>query len=90
MIWPTTPLKGRQTILAKWSVARNCGYALGIDAGGSLILTIGDGERIAEISTGRTLREREWYFVGASFDAASRRAALFQEPLARHLPQDAG
>ena len=62
----------------------------GSTTGGSLILTIGDRERIAEISTGRTLREREWYFVGASFDAASRRAALFQEPLARYLPRMLG
>jgi len=90
MIWPTTPLKGRQTILAKWSVAKNCGFVLTIDEGGALALTIGDGVRTAEGSTGRTLREREWYFVGASFDAASRRATLFQEPLARCLPQDAG
>ena len=82
MIWPTTPLKGRQTILAKWSVARNCGFALGIDDAGALTLMIGDGERVAEISIGRALREREWYFVAANFDAASRRATLFQEPLA--------
>lgn len=88
MIWPTTPLKGRQTILAKWSVTRNCGFALGIDDAGSLILKMGDGERIAELSTGRTLRERQWYFVGASFDAATRRATLFQDLLGRCLPQD--
>ena len=90
MIWPTTPLKGRQTILAKWSVAKNCGFVLTIDEGGALALTMGDGVRTAEVSSGRALREREWYFVGASFDAASRRATLFQEPLARCLPQDAG
>jgi N,N-dimethylformamidase len=36
MIWPTTPLKGRQTILGKWSVARNCGFALAIDDEGAL------------------------------------------------------
>ena len=90
MMWPTTPLKGRQTILAKWSVAKNCGFVLTIDDGGTLALTMGDGVRTAEVSSGRALREREWYFVGASFDAASRRATLFQEPLARRLPQDAG
>ena len=90
MIWPTTPLKGRQTILGKWSVARNCGFALAIDDGGALSLTIGDRERVAELSTGRPLRERDWNFVGATFDAASRRATLFQEPLARCLPQDGG
>jgi N,N-dimethylformamidase beta subunit-like, C-terminal/Concanavalin A-like lectin/glucanases superfamily len=89
MIWPTTPLKGRQTILGKWSVAQNCGFALGIDDGGALALTIDDGVRTAEVSSGRALLEREWYFVGAAFEAASRRATLFQEPLAR-LFQDGG
>jgi N,N-dimethylformamidase len=88
MIWPTTPLKGRQTILAKWSVARNCGFALGIDDAGALTLMIGDGERVAEISSGCALREREWYCVAANFDVASRRVTLFQEPLGRRLPGD--
>jgi N,N-dimethylformamidase beta subunit-like protein len=90
MIWPTTPLKGRQTILAKWSVAKNCGFALAIGDGGALTLTIGDGVRTVELSSPRALREREWYFVGASFDAATRRARLFQEPLAPCLPHDGG
>ena len=42
-IYATTPDKGRQGIVTKWSAADGSGYGLGIDAAGRLTLWMGDG-----------------------------------------------
>ena len=41
LIWPTTPNKGRQGIIARWSEDRSEGFALIIDEAGACAL---DGE----------------------------------------------
>ncbi len=83
-VWPTTPRKGPQALLGIWSEAARTGYGLGLDARGALALRLGDGARLEEVSTGVPLSERKWYFVGASFDAATRTVHLYQEPLYDH------
>jgi N,N-dimethylformamidase len=80
-IWPTTPGKGRQGILTQWSAAEQRGFALGIDDGGHLACWIGDGRTVAEVAADRALIAQDWYFVAASYDAASRRVTLYQEPV---------
>ncbi len=56
-IAPTTPLKGVQGILTKWSVSEQTGYGLFIDEDGSLALWIGDKNgRAVKIRTGKPLR----------------------------------
>jgi N,N-dimethylformamidase len=81
MIWPTTPKKGQQTILARWDETSRCGFVFGIDQNGALSLRIGDGAgAVQEVTSGKELIAREWYFAGASFDARSGEVRLWQQP----------
>ncbi len=82
LVWPTRPGKGRQALLGTWSEATRTGVGLGLDERGALSLRLGDGGRVEEVGTGVPLAERRWYFVAASFDAASRTVHLCQEPVA--------
>ena len=85
MIWPTTPLKGCQALLGKWCDKTQAGFGLFIDEGGAVGLRIGDGAGAVEtISAGVAMTGREWYFVAASFDAATKQMRLYQEPLAEN------
>ena len=86
MIWPTTPAKGEQNLIAKWSEKSKAGFQLMIDASGALALRLGDGKGKTEvISTGSALLEREWYFVGASYDAKTRKVMVYQEPFVEYV-----
>lgn len=91
-IWPTTPEKGRQAIIAHWSDRLHTGACLSIAADNSGVeLTIGAGKRkVQSVTTGKPLLAHEWYFIAASFDAKSRNITLVQEPLHTHeLTNDA-
>jgi N,N-dimethylformamidase len=79
-IWSTTPATGRQGIIAKWDAATGAGFALWIDARGAGA-SIGDGRGAAEVEVGRPLRERAWYRVSMSYDAASGALSVRQAPL---------
>jgi N,N-dimethylformamidase len=81
MIFPTTPQKGEQSVVAKWSEADRAGFRLMIDNGAAATLVLGDGERTAIVSSGRPMLAAEWYFVAASFDAATREVIVCQEPV---------
>ncbi|NOT56351.1 MAG: N,N-dimethylformamidase [Deltaproteobacteria bacterium] len=93
MIWPTTPDKGQQVIMAKYQERSKAGFALVLsERDGSLALILGDGRGKQEtFSTGKPLLAREWYFVAASYDAKTRAVTLHQEPLVSYpLATDAG
>jgi N,N-dimethylformamidase len=80
LIWPTTPAKGPQGIVTKWSEGDQAGYRLVIDEDSCAALEIGDGKGgVARISSGKPLVERCWYFVAASYDAETGTAHLHQE-----------
>ncbi len=85
MIWPTTPAWGRpQALVARFSEAEGRGFSLMLDEAGAVAFCVGAGEGAETVSTGVALRAREWTWVGASFDAESRRAAVFHESLRRY------
>ena len=84
MVWPTMPGAGAQTLIAKFSEPDASGFALVLDEAGAAALRIGDGERVATVSTGVALKPREWAWVGASFDGKSGRATVFHEDLRRY------
>ncbi len=86
-IWPTTPDKGDQTLISNWSERGQCGAALSIAGdGGGLTLSLGAGKgKVQTVATGKRLVSHEWYFVAASFDAASKTITLVQEPLHTHV-----
>ena len=87
MIWPTTPDKGRQTIMGNLSEADQTGFALILDEDGALALDIGDGAR-ETVSTGVPLLAREWTLVAASFDAATKTVRLIHQTRA-NFPRSA-
>ena len=86
-IYPTTPQKGVQGILTKWSEAEG-GYGLVLDEGGVLAVWLTDpAGRTEQVRINTPLRSLDWYFVAATFDAHSGEIAVYQEPL-RTWPQD--
>jgi N,N-dimethylformamidase len=86
-ISPTTPSKGEQGLLTKWS-ANGAGYGLLIDENGELALWLGAASgQFARIRSGKALRASEWYFVAASYDAQTGEVQLSQEPQ-RAWPRD--
>ncbi len=82
-IYPTTPHKGVQGILTKWSAAGGQGYGLYLEEDGSLALWLGAAEESVErIRTESPLHGGVWYFVAGAFDAGKQNALLCQLPLA--------
>lgn len=79
-IWPTVPDRGRQTILGRWSIADDKGYALGINDNGELEFWVGDGDKIDSLHGEVPLRHKQWYLVAISHDPAGK-SVLFQEPV---------
>ena len=86
--WPTTPGKGRQTLVSLWNHGSAGGFILGLDEAGALCLTLGDGSGTQTISTDKPLLAREWYFVAASYDAQTKEVRLHQEPLVPYAMVD--
>lgn len=86
-IWPTTPDKGRQTIVSKWDAGKNVGASLHIaDGNGGIGLTLADGKTKTEhFVSGKSLLAREWYFVAASWNAKKKTVTLVQQPLHHHV-----
>lgn len=81
MIMPTTPHKGRQAIISQWDEQTGRGVALIVDGSGAVTLEICDGQgEVQRLSSGKPMLKGYWYFAAASYDAASGRAAVYQEP----------
>lgn len=87
-IWPTLLAAGEQTVIARWRADTKGGWRLGLDAQGGVIFTIGTASGVHSASTGRTLMEREWVFVGASFNAFTGEMHVFQHSLDRSGGRD--
>jgi len=74
-LYPTTPAKGVQGLVTRWSGSRGWGLFLGAD--GSLELRLGgDDGRVASISAGTPLYSHTWYAVAGSYNAATGEATL--------------
>ena len=83
-ILPTTPQKGLQGLLTKWSDDQQAGYGLIIDEAGSLGLRIGVGNgQVHTITTGVAMKAAQWVWVAATYDASTGRVGLYQEPLSK-------
>jgi N,N-dimethylformamidase len=80
-IWPTTPLKGKQGLICRWSPIKKSGFAFVIDENGRVALQLGDGRQIETVSVDHSLQSRRWYRVGASYDSSTRLVRVFQYPL---------
>ena len=88
-VYPTTPEKGIQGLVTKWSASDGAGYGLFIDDGGQLALWVGDSKgKTGRVSTGQPFRKSTWYFVAGSYDSESGKAILYQEPVGIWSPED--
>ena len=76
-IYPTTPQKGVQGLLTKFS--GTSGYGLYIDEDGSLALWVGTDERLEKVCTGVALQAAQWYHVAACYAAATGEVCLYQQ-----------
>ena len=73
--------QGGQGLLTQWSGPDNSGAALVIDEQGLLVLWLANpGSAAQRVSSGVPLRPSYWYFVAASYDAASGQVTLMQRP----------
>ncbi len=81
-IYPTTPGSGAQGILTKWSASDRSGCGLVVGENGSLALWLGDDSgRVVRVGSGVPLRAAQWYFVAGVYDAESKSASVYQEPV---------
>lgn len=78
-VFPTTPTKGPQGILTKWT--GDTGYGLFIDENAHLALRIGGGGTVRTIASGKPLLRKVWYLAAASYDARTGAVRLYQEPV---------
>lgn len=79
IVWPTRPDKPDQGVIARFDPDSGSGAALTIGPDGAEV-RIGGASPFA-LSVGKPLRERAWYRIWASYDAASGEAQVGQEPL---------
>src|SRR5829696_3799055 len=78
-IWPTTPGKGVQGLVAIWANTGPTGFALVIEDG-ALGLWLGDATGpVARVGIGASLHARTWYDVAVTFDAGTGEVRLVQE-----------
>lgn len=75
-VYPTLPKSERQMIMGRWSIEGNKGYGLGINPEGHVSLWVGDGHAVDQIATEIPLVPYAWYFIAASYDAATKQATL--------------
>jgi N,N-dimethylformamidase len=89
MVWPTTPEKGRQTILSHCDAKSGAGFIFGLDESGGLALALSDGTgKTEEVRAGKPMLSREWYFVAASYNAVSGEVCLYQKPMVPYAKVD--
>ncbi|MFM8894313.1 MAG: LamG-like jellyroll fold domain-containing protein, partial [Actinomycetales bacterium] len=81
LIYPTTPDKGRQVVMGRFSLDETAGYALGIDPQGRLAFWVADGSDTDEIVSEIPLVHHTWYLACASYDARSGEAILHHQAI---------
>ena len=78
-IYPTTPLKGTQGLITKWSSTERSGYGLFIDGNGEIAFCVGDGLGVVDkVSVGEPVSSGEWYFVAGAIDLDAGRMSVCQ------------
>jgi N,N-dimethylformamidase len=73
----TTPAKGLQGILTRWSGSR--GWGLFVGRHGRLELWLGNGDGVERITSEAPLESHSWSLVEASFEPETREATLSQD-----------
>lgn len=80
-VWPTTPAKPGQGVVARLDRTRGLGFALALGPDGAEAhLGLGDG-KVATVVLGRPLTERRWAKVWCAYDADAGVLTVGQAPL---------
>ncbi len=80
-VFATTPGKGRQGLVTRWSEQSKAGFALVLDPDGPALL-IGDGSgRVASVAAEKPLLASVWYSIAAGFDPTTGQAWIGQAPI---------
>ncbi len=82
-VYPTTPGKGRQGIVTKWSESTSTGYGLFIADDGSAEFTVGSGDATVRATAGHPLTSHRWHVVAGWYDTATTTVGVVQVPLER-------
>ena len=75
-VLPTTPSKGRQGILTKWSDVDRIGYGLYLDDEGRVEFVVRVADAVATVTTHSPLTSHRWYGVAGGFDVETGRATV--------------
>jgi N,N-dimethylformamidase len=79
-VYPSLPKVGlRQCLIGRWDNDKNHGFCLGINHKGHLEFWVGRGSEVDYLEAEVPLQAKVWYFVAASLDAKTGRAAIYQE-----------
>lgn len=78
-VWPSAPGAHPQAVAGRFDGMR--GFALGVDDFGAAALWLGSAGGVTVLSTRTPLRRCAWHRLEASYDPATRRARVVQEPL---------
>tara|TARA_B100000676_G_C18088287_1_gene857047 strand:+ start:1348 stop:3576 length:2229 start_codon:yes stop_codon:yes gene_type:complete len=88
-VFPTTPDKGEQGLVAHWDRETGRGFALVIDDNGAATLRVGDGSGgVSTVTCGTPMAVRRWHLVAASYDAATGTIDLYQDVMASPFETD--
>ena len=81
-IFPTTPEKGIQGIITKWSEKNNTGFGMFIDKKGCLSCWIGGKKgKVETVSSKKPLMRKVWYLAAVTFDSKTKRVRVYQVPV---------
>ena len=80
-VWPTLLDGRRQSVMGHWNEAHRTGAVLGLNERGEAALRLGFGSGAQfELASAAAVLEREWVFLGASYDAGTGELRLHQVP----------
>ncbi|MEM7294274.1 MAG: hypothetical protein AAF420_12910, partial [Pseudomonadota bacterium] len=83
-VWPSAPGKGTQTVLGRYSVSEQAGFALEIGENGKACFILANGAEERRCETAKPLRTHVWYFLAASYDAERNKMRIVQRQVANY------
>ena len=82
-VYPTTPDRGRQGIVTKWSQRERAGYGLFVTEDGTTEFAVGNGDAVVRVSSEQRLSSHRWHLVAGWYDTATATAGVLHMPRER-------
>lgn len=81
-VWPTTPEKGKQTLVQNFTFGQTIGFTMFLDQTGIPNISVSDSVgNNTRLNSGEHLICRRWYLISASYDSSTKTLTLHQSPL---------